>query len=331
MQTIHYSENIATLPLHVSPAYLVLEAHQALNKGDSVTAKSNLQRALSLCKQHGETCLELLNPEVVSRLMNWYSAYSTEKLKSVVRNDMNTYEIPIKIYTLGKFSIEIEGERLQFRRKVPKRPLELLKVLLALGGTDVRMEKLADTLWPDAEGDAALGNLKTTVIRLRKLLGYKEALTFIDGRISLNSEYCWVDYLSFERLLTQADTDLMYPQLEQAVNFYQGDFLCEESDNYCLLPTREKLRGKYIDALSCLGRYYEKQKKWSLAIDVYQKGLQVDNLAEIFYQGLMRSYFAEGQHVEAAKTYKQCFDILHSKLSISPSDKTIEIYSSMKN
>lgn len=41
---------------------------------------------------------------------------------------------PVQIYTLGRFEIVLDGEQLQFTSRVPQKPLELLQVLLAMGG-----------------------------------------------------------------------------------------------------------------------------------------------------------------------------------------------------
>jgi LuxR family maltose regulon positive regulatory protein len=42
--------------------------------------------------------------------------------------------LPVTIFTLGRFSLLINGEPADFGRKAPKRPLELLKVIIAQGG-----------------------------------------------------------------------------------------------------------------------------------------------------------------------------------------------------
>jgi len=43
--------------------------------------------------------------------------------------------------------------------------------LIAMGGRQVPQTRLADLLWPDAEGDAAYRALITTLQRLRRLIG----------------------------------------------------------------------------------------------------------------------------------------------------------------
>ncbi len=92
---------------------------------------------------------------------------------------------PVKIYSLGRFLIEIEGSPLRFAAKAQRKPLELLKALVALGGETVPVEQLTESLWPEAEGDKAQGSFATTLHRLRGLIG-SAALRHGDARLTLD-------------------------------------------------------------------------------------------------------------------------------------------------
>ena len=95
---------------------------------------------------------------------------------------------PVRILTLGRFEAQINGEKLEFSRKLPRKTLLLLKAIVALGGHDVPEEALCDALWRDEEGDAARNALSITVLRLRKLLGSNESVIHQGGKVSLNPE-----------------------------------------------------------------------------------------------------------------------------------------------
>ncbi len=69
--------------------------------------------------------------------------------------EVEAWPWPIKIFTLGRFEVLRDGEPVRFARKVQRKPLALLKALVAFGGRSVREELVMDALWPDAEGDAA--------------------------------------------------------------------------------------------------------------------------------------------------------------------------------
>src|SRR5262249_10329627 len=100
---------------------------------------------------------------------------------------------PVKILTLGRFEVLLDGEPVRFARKVQRKPLALLKALVAFGGRGVREELVMDALWPDAEGDAARVALASALHRLRGLLGREQAILRQEGLLSLDSRHCWVD------------------------------------------------------------------------------------------------------------------------------------------
>ena len=90
-------------------------------------------------------------------------------------------------------------------RKVQQKPLALLKVLIALGGRGLPEARLAELLWPEADGDLAHHSFEVALSRLRKLLGKEDALVLREGRLSLSNRHCWVDVWAFERSLGQAE------------------------------------------------------------------------------------------------------------------------------
>ena len=73
--------------------------------------------------------------------------------------------------TLGDFSIERAGQPVKFSRKAPKRLLDLLRLIIVLGGRHADLGGVAATLWPQAQGDEAREALKAMLRRTRALLG----------------------------------------------------------------------------------------------------------------------------------------------------------------
>ena len=49
----------------------------------------------------------------------------------------------------------VDDRPLTFFQKIPRKPLALLKAIVALGRPDVRAERLMDALWPQEPGDTA--------------------------------------------------------------------------------------------------------------------------------------------------------------------------------
>src|SRR5262249_10293234 len=65
--------------------------------------------------------------------------------------DLEEWLWPIRIYLLGHFAVHVDDKPLTFSGKGPKKPLELLKALAAVGGQMVDSSWLAEQLWPEAE------------------------------------------------------------------------------------------------------------------------------------------------------------------------------------
>ena len=121
------------------------------------------------------------------------------------RGDVPGWPWPIEIVTLGTLEILRQGEPIRPVKRTQRRPLHLLKHLVAAGqGRALAQDDVADALWPDADGDAAQHALEMTVHRARKLLGADHAIVVRDGAIALNARACRVDAWAFERVAREA-------------------------------------------------------------------------------------------------------------------------------
>src|SRR6185295_6509208 len=106
---------------------------------------------------------------------------------------------------LGRWSVVIDGEPLRFRGKAQKKPLDLLKAILAGGGRGVDRGRVLASLWPDLDGDAASNALDLALHRLRKLLKRDDAIRVEEGKLYLDARLVWSDMWVFERLITQIE------------------------------------------------------------------------------------------------------------------------------
>ena len=91
------------------------------------------------------------------------------------------------------------------------------------------------------------------------------------------------------------------------------------------------LHYQYIHCLIDLGRFWERQGQWNTAISCYQKGIEVDDLVETFYQRLMLCLVKMGRKPEAMAVYRQCQRILSVVLGLEPMDDTLAIYQSIRS
>jgi LuxR family transcriptional regulator, maltose regulon positive regulatory protein len=249
---------------------------------------------------------------------------------------VENWPYPLKVHTLGRFRIIKGGKPLSFTGKIQQKPLLMLKALIAFGGDGVSVNQLADVLWPDADGDLAHQSFDTTLHRLRRLTG-DQALQTSEGQITLDKRYCWVDLWRFENILGRVEAaidngpekdveDGSLRLAEKAIDLYKGHFLPAETLQPWTLSTRERLRNQFLRLVIKLGKYFEEAGRLEKAVDYFEKGLEVDDLAEEFYQRLMSCYQRLGQETRAIAIYSRCRILLSSVLGIPPSSKTEEIF-----
>jgi len=256
--------------------------------------------------------------------------------------DCETWPWALKIYTLGRFEIVRAGdpgERVQFSGKVQRKPLEMLKALTANGRGEIAEEQIADWLWPDAQGDAAHSAFKTTLFRLRRLIGVEGGIRFQDGKVSLDPRYCWVDAPALEGIIALFDKRVAAPEqedgsvlklVEKAAGLYVGHFLPADERQFWTISYRERLRSRFSRMINRAGDWLEKTGQWEKAIEYYQKGLDIDDLSEEFCQRLMICHQQLGRHANAIEVYNRWEKLLSLRMGIEPSAKTKAIYRNIK-
>lgn len=231
---------------------------------------------------------------------------------------------PLCVYTLGRFRLVRDGRELSFHGKSPRKPLDLLLALIALGAHNVHTAALMRAVWP-GEASTDLRNLfDNTLHRLRRLLGRPALLPLSDARLSLDSSQCWVDALAFDRLVAAPIDRLGPSDVHDALRLYQGHFLQGDSARPWAAVCRERLRNRLHRLVIAAGERLEFCGHHLDAADLYERGLEVDPLAEDLYQRLMDCHQRLGQYAEALRVYRRCRDLLAAELGLAPSRATRE-------
>lgn len=251
--------------------------------------------------------------------------------------DIEQWPWAVKVYTLGRFAVVLANDNtLSCSGKTQKRPLELLKVLIAHGGRGVEIASVIDLLWAESDGDNGEASLHTTLHRLRKLLNCKDAVLLRDGRLSLDARYVWLDIWAFERLAGRLDTALheareseITHHTRQLCHLYREPFL----KGLCapwIEARRERLHSHFMRTLRMTGNYRERQGQWLEAIDLYQRGMELDCTSEEICQRLMIAYRQLGCYGEALAVYRRCSTALQTTFGINPSPETEVVRKSLR-
>ncbi len=324
----------------------LMEAELRFANGEEDAGLGALCTAMALGKAGGFVNTQIWIPAVMAKLCAkaLEAGIEVDYVRGLVRKrnlvpeeppvDIEAWPWPVKVFTLGRFEILKDDKPIQFSRKVQKKPLALLKAIIAFGGRAVREETLIDSLWPEADGDAAHFALTSAIHRLRQLLGHEEAIIRMDNELSLNNRYCWVDAWAFERLLTRAGGVLSHPVknsqgwteylrlVHSAAQLYRGPFLGGDAEAPWATTLADRLRRRFLREHIHAGEYREQNGQWQEAVNCYESGLRVDACAEDVCRRLMNAYHHLGRPTEVLAVYRRCREALANQLSVNPSVET---------
>jgi len=328
---------------------LVGYAQLAIEHGRSRSGLKALRYALALGRQAGYRHLLWWRPTMMARLLSraLEGGIETDYVRSLIKTralspdvsslGANEWPWTFQVYTLGRFKLLKEDKPIEFPSKAQRRPIELLKVLVAYGGQDVAEDRITSALWPRIDGDSAHRSFNTTLHRLRKLLGEDKALALREGRLSLDRRYWWIDTWALEdateklQSAMRGSLERLHPEkvaemAERLLSLYRGAFMGEDMDEAWYLAARERLRTRFVRCVSEIGRFWEQTGNWDQAVSGYERSLEADPLAEGLYRRLMLCCKALGRRADGLEVYNRCRNTLAGALEVEPSAETKAVY-----
>src|SRR4030042_2571179 len=129
--------------------------------------------------------------------MQHHSRRKVRLIPDITAAEIENWPYPLKVYTFGRFALLKDEKPVRFSGKVQQKPLSMLKAIIAFGGREISEDQLSDALWPEAAGDVAHLSFKSTLHRLRPLIGKEDIIQLKEGRITLDQRYCWVAVWAF--------------------------------------------------------------------------------------------------------------------------------------
>ncbi len=310
----------------------LLRVHRLIGSGNRAASLPLLRELLSDCRESGYFGFLRLPANVLSPALALALTEGVEPdyARQLIRRRklpppdaaVTDWPWPLALRTFGEFAIVREGEPLVSKGKAQKKPLELLKALITQGGRGVDATMLTSLVWPDAEGDDAKTSFDSNLYRLRKLLDVDGALQLAEGKLSLNAEVVWLDTWAFEAALDAGD-------VAGALALYRGAFLALDAPLPWTLPARDRLQARLVRAVLAQGEELEERGEWTQARALYERTLEVDNLAEAVYRRLMVCLRETGDHAGALTTYRRCRELLSIVLGRAPSAETEAVRQSL--
>ena len=300
--------------------------------GDVPEAQQALSLAFAFARQREWTGFFRAIPKVTARLCAWAleAGIEIEFARAVIAErrleaegiEAVAWPWPIRVLTLGRFDVEIDGAVLSMRGKGARKPLELLQFIIASGGSEVASGNAIFALWPDLEGDKARSTFNVTVHRLRKLLGRDEAVTLELGRLGLATQIVWVDCLAFEALADQVALPLTAAgtrQAQRAQALYGGHFLHDDEEHAWLMVHRSRLASKFKRMVRALAEQASAAGDAMAARILLERAIELDPLAEDLVLTLMGLLATLGESGAALAVHERCAASLERLLGARPS------------
>ena len=332
----------------------LIEAQLADQRDDLPRCLIAIGRAFALGRKHGYDFgpMPYCCGDMMSRLASTALAHGIDApfaLQIISRyalpapaNAGENWPWPIRVHTLGQFNIEHFGDTPKPSRKESRKPLELLKLLIALGsgarGASVPISRLSTVLWPDTPGDAARNSFDNALHRLPKLLGGDQHLLLYSGGLSLNAATCWTDLTELEDnlalvdpALPQADTAQTSAWAQRLMRIYKGAFLAGEEELPDVLVTRERVQAKFIRQMGALGYRLQALGDLAAAALVYERVIERQPLAEEIYRRLISCLISLNRPAEAYEVYRRCRHQLSIVLGIRPVPQTEALVADLRN
>lgn len=312
--------------------------------GDATQALGFLVAALSFAREREWTGFFRVIPKVTARLCAWAleAGVEVEFARTVIADrrleaegiEVVAWPWPIRVRTLGRFDIEIDGKPLPMRGKVARKPLELLQFIIASGGSEVASGNAMFALWPDLDGDKAKSAFNVAVHRLRKLLGRDDAITLELGRLGLDTRVMWVDCMAFEALADQAVLPLTPATArlaQRAQSLYSGHFLHDDEEHAWLMVHRSRLASKFKRLVRALAVHAGASGDALAARNLLERAIELDPLAEDLVRTLMELLAAQGETAAALAVYDRCSAALHRLLDAAPSQSARQLAARLRS
>lgn len=318
------------------------EALFAFDGDDETRCAASLQRAFGVGATQDYLNYNYFRPDIMARLCAFAleRGIEPEYARHLVRErhlrppgpQVEAWPWSVKVFTLGRFGLLIDGKPASDLGKAHHKPVELLQAMIALGGREVSITSVVERLWPEAESKGGRGAFEATLLRLRRLLRHEQALHLEAGRLTLNPALCWVDAWSLSRALGKTRALLRSPRppeaaalraaMESVLRLYRGEFLQRETLQAWMLPLRNRLRNQFEEALAEAASRLEAERQREVAASFYRRAIEIDPLAEGWYRRLMACLRDQGEIAAALRVYTQCAQALASGLGARPGAET---------
>ena len=226
----------------------------------------------------------------------------------------------LKLFLLGGFRLEVDGEPLDVRGAKAK---ALLAYLALPAGRLHGRQQLANLLWGGMGDEHARHNLRQCVSALRRLLG--EGVVVSEGNaLYLDPRTVDVDVAVLER----GDADCV-SEIEDG-DLLEGLQLREDPFDEWLEHQRGRLKRLACHRLGARSAALAAAGAVDDAIAMIERQLDLEPTLEEAHRRLMELYAGSGRRVAAIRQYERCVGALERNLGVGPSAETVRLHRSVR-
>ncbi len=241
----------------------------------------------------------------------------------------------LNVRFFGKFMIYLQGKLMQL---LPgEKANALLAYLLYANKSPIHREKLISKFWGYNSPHSARNSLNVAMHHIRKhqqkvfpdikLIHYEHDKYALNPDLTIETDTCqflaaWKKGRSIE---LEQGLEHAVPNYQQAVSYYQDDFLNDiHYEEWCNVE-RNNLKETYLLLLNRLGTHHLQAAEYDVALETYKKMLAKDPCLEDVHRKMILCYYKLGYRDVAIKQYYKCSNILKEELKIEPSGITKQL------
>ncbi|APG66084.1 transcriptional regulator [Tenacibaculum todarodis] len=243
-------------------------------------------------------------------------------------------QAPIKIKTLGQFSVWRNEEKISSKEFGRDKTIQLLQYLISNRHRHaLHKEKIMDNLWEDwndRDFKVALHGINKALEPNRPSRTEPQFILRQGVSYQLATDKVWIDIDALEKYIiigNQAlseEKEIAKKAYKKAIELYQGVFLPNRIYEDWSSEEREKSQLLILGAYITLAEILLAENPLE-SIRLAQAALAIDNTWEDAYRLQMRGYLAKGNRPQAIKTYMKCEVILEEEYGISPLPETKQL------
>jgi predicted ATPase/DNA-binding SARP family transcriptional activator len=231
----------------------------------------------------------------------------------------------IHVSLLGGFSVTIGGQPVEDHWRLRKAKT-LVKLLALAPGHWLHRDVVVESLWPDAQLEAASNNLHQILHSIRRTMG-PESIALQDDVIRLcPAGGLSVDVDLFEQAARAARRSSDIRAAEDALALWAGSLLPEDQYADWAAEPRERLAEIYAELTALLGEKLYERGESEAALALVEPLASTRPLDEHLHRVLIDALAGAGRRWEAIEAYERLRYALDEEYAAEPEAKTKALY-----